>query len=752
MAGKDKLEFDVLANDKASGKFDKIASASKKLGTDLDKAADKGNAALKKLSSGAKKAGDDLGKIGDKGKEGLGKLAEGLKAGPLAMVGLGVGLGAAVMSGFTDAMEAQDAGAVLTAQLGASDQESAKLGKIAGDMYKNAFGESVTEVNAVMKTVFQSGLAAVGDAEDEIKGVTTQVMNYSKITGEEALPVTRAISQMLKTGLAKNATEAFDLLTRGTQKGLDKSEDLLDTVNEYGTQFRKVGLTGQQAFGLISQAIQAGARDSDIAADAIKEFSIRAVDGSELTKASFKGIGLDAEKMAKTISEGGPKAAAALGLTLDKLRQVKDPTAQAALAVGLFGTQAEDLGAALYAMNLGTATKEFGEVAGAAERAGDVINDTASNKLATIGRTIKTEISDAIGKYALPKLEQFADWFNGPGKMVMVGWAIEGAQAMIGFADKTLGALQSVIPALAKVGAVSLLAAAGVVALTNPMQAKAFIEQAKSMDDWGQAAEENIGNARESLAGWDATLAKAKTKVEITATIEDLEQKIAKAHTELRNPGLTKERRAILNADIAKLTRAKDEALRKLGDPALIKTRTAQLDADKRGLDSKLAKARAALADPKLTATKRARLEADIAQLLRQKANAQAAINSLTGKTVAIRINTYKSMIETHTIVQPKGIFREKGGDVTKGQAYIVGEKRAELFVPDEDGTILPSVPPAGGARPYGGGGGGYSGGSVYVEFGSDGSELGNLLLALVSRTAKARGGDAKILKAAGIG
>lgn len=751
MAGKDKLEFDVLANDKASGKFDKIASASKRLGSDLDKASDKGNAALKKLSTGAQKAGDDLAKIGDKGKEGLGKLSEGLKAGPLAMVGLGVGLGAAVMSGFTDAMEAQDAGALLTAQLGASDEESAKLGKVAGDMYKNAFGESVTEVNQVMKTVFQSGLATVKDSEDAIKGVTTQVMNYSKLTGEEALPVTRAISQMLKTGLAKNATEAFDLLTRGTQKGLDKSEDLLDTVNEYGTQFRKVGLTGQQAFGLISQAIQAGARDSDIAADAIKEFSIRAVDGSELTKESFKGIGLDAEKMSRTISEGGPKAAAALGLTLEKLRAVKDPTKQAALAVGLFGTQAEDLGAALYAMDLKTASKDFGDVAGAAERAGDVINDTASNKLATIGRTIKTEISDAIGKYALPKLEQFADWFNGPGKMVMVTWAIEGAQAMIGFADKSLGALEAVIPTLAKVGAAGLLAAAGIVAMTNPMQAKAFIEQAKGMDDWGQAAKENIGGARESLANWDATLARAKTKVEITATIEDLEQKLTKAHAELRNPGLTKERRAELTANIARLTRAKDEALRKLGDPALIRTRTAQLEADKRGLDSKIAAAKTALASKSLTATKRAKLEAEIGQLLRQKAQAQAAINSLTGKTVAIRVNTYRNLIETTTIVQPKGVFREKGGPVLKGNAYVVGEKRAELFVPKEDGMILPEVPPAGSPRPYGGGMGG-GGGTVTVVFGSDGSELGNLLLALVSRTAKARGGDAKILKAAGIG
>lgn len=36
---------------------------------------------------------------------------------------------------------------------------------------------------------------------------------------------------------------------------------------------------------------------------------------------------------------------------------------------------------------------------------------------------------------------------------------------------------------------------------------------------------------------------------------------------------------------------------------------------------------------------------------------------------------------------------RARGGPVNKGEAYIVGEERAELFVPDSNGTILPSVP-----------------------------------------------------------
>lgn len=39
------------------------------------------------------------------------------------------------------------------------------------------------------------------------------------------------------------------------------------------------------------------------------------------------------------------------------------------------------------------------------------------------------------------------------------------------------------------------------------------------------------------------------------------------------------------------------------------------------------------------------------------------------------------------------GLFRENGGPVKKGQPYIVGEKRPEVFVPDQNGTILPRVP-----------------------------------------------------------
>lgn len=39
------------------------------------------------------------------------------------------------------------------------------------------------------------------------------------------------------------------------------------------------------------------------------------------------------------------------------------------------------------------------------------------------------------------------------------------------------------------------------------------------------------------------------------------------------------------------------------------------------------------------------------------------------------------------------GGFRERGGNVSSGQAYVVGEKRPELFVPNQNGVIIPRIP-----------------------------------------------------------
>jgi hypothetical protein len=343
----------------------------------------------------AKAEMDSIGKsaktAGDKVKASLGNLAGAAKAGA---VGAGLAAGAMLVGGIGQALEQGKLNAKLGTQLGLTKDEAAKVGKLSGQVYADGFGEDIGQVNEAVKGVYQQ----IGKGSAEWTKQTTQdVLTVANAFDQDLGGTTAAVGQLMKTGLAKNAQEALDIMTVGFQSGADKAGDLLDTFTEYGTQFRKLGIDGKQATGLLSQGLQAGARDADTVADAIKEFSIRAIDGSKATGEGFKGLGLSAKQMASDIAAGGPKANAALDTTLDRLRAVKDPVERAQLAVQLFGTKAEDLGDALYSLDPSSAVSAIGQVEGAAKRAGDTMQDTASAKVERLKRSFSQGFTEAVG-------------------------------------------------------------------------------------------------------------------------------------------------------------------------------------------------------------------------------------------------------------------------------------------------------------------------------------------------------------------
>jgi hypothetical protein len=100
-----------------------------------------------------------------------------------------------------------------------------------------------------------------------------------------------------------------------------------------------------------------------------------------------------------------------------------------------------------------------------------------------------------------------------------------------------------------------------------------------------------------------------------------------------------------------------------------------------------------------------------------RKAETADVIANETAKAPALQTNAASASVSSFGLAAVMGIaallavmaafggFRESGGDVRAGRAYVVGEKRPEVFVPDENGTIIPSldnvpVPAAARARP----------------------------------------------------
>jgi uncharacterized membrane-anchored protein YhcB (DUF1043 family) len=591
----------------------------------LGSAAKQGEAHLSKFQKAT-------GKLGEFGKKAASLIGGGLIAGAAALAAAGIGLGAVIAGNVGKALEQGAIKAKLAAQLGAAGPDAARLGKLAGKLYVDGYGESMGDTADMIKASFNQGLVSLKDTDEKIRDVVGSVSTYVTLTGEDAVAATRAVAQMLKTGLAKDGKEALDILTAATQKGVDKSGDLLDTVNEYSTQFRKLGLDGKDALGLINQMLQGGARDADTAADAIKEISIRAVDGSKDTIDAYESLGLNVAATTKAFGEGGESARKAFGKVLDGLNGITDPVERNRVGVELFGTKWEDLGAAIGKADLATAAGSLGDTAGAIDKANAALSNTPQAKLEKVWKQISQTVVDAIGKYIVPSLEKFADWFAGPGQYVAADWALTAAQALTSLAAWTSQILGQIIGTTIDFG----------LRMTDIFEKTIGKLPGHNKDDYEEAKKQIESYRAEVEKGFGAA----------TGTLDQW------------------------NADIANM---KDEV---------------KLKADKADLDAKLKAAKKQLEDKSLTATKKAKLTADIAELTARRNEAQRQIDALHGKTVNVTLNTYKNLIETN-IPGGSGVRvdgkRAAGGPVLAGRTYLVGENGPETVTMGANGNVTPN-------------------------------------------------------------
>lgn len=313
-----------------------------------------------------------------------------------AAAGIGAGAAAGLGVGLVQGLDLEAATDKMSAQLAVGPEKAAQLSKVAADVYEDAWGDSADTVAQAVSGVYRN-IGDVSGVKGGIKGVTTQVLALAQTYDQDLGGVTAAVGQMMKTGLAKNADEALDIIAVGMSKGVNKADDFLDTLNEYGTQFRDLGLNGAQATGILRQGLKAGARDADVVADAMKELNIRVKDGTAAE--GLKKLGLNADQMADAFATGGPEATAALQKITDRLRGIKDPSDRARMAQALLGTQSEDLSKALYAINPSTATKGLGELSGAAEKMTKTVGDNPKAALEKFKRAATTELGEIAGKF-----------------------------------------------------------------------------------------------------------------------------------------------------------------------------------------------------------------------------------------------------------------------------------------------------------------------------------------------------------------
>lgn len=353
-----------------------------------------------KVAPAAEKAGQDAGDLlGDKLK--------------LGIAGAGVAIGA----GFLSALENAALGDKLAAQLGLTADQSAVAGGVAGELYANAYGDSLGTVNDAVGTVMTSIDGMRGASADDLQAVTANALDFAKAMDVDVASAAQSAGILVKTGLADSAQDAFDLLTVTAQEaGPQMVEPIMEAANEYGVNFAAMGFSGEQAMALLVDASRGGEIALDKAGDAVKEFGIRATDLSDTgAQQALQAIGLNGEDMANRLLAGGATAQDAFAQIVGGLQGIDDPAEQARQAVALFGTPLEDIGKDQIPAFLDSMSMAGGElegVSGAADRMGATLNDNASTNLTSFTRALQQGFVDLLGGQVIPKVETAVTWLR----------------------------------------------------------------------------------------------------------------------------------------------------------------------------------------------------------------------------------------------------------------------------------------------------------------------------------------------------
>ena len=324
------------------------------------------------------------------------------------LAGLGVAAGTgAIIGNVNDMSKAMNQ---FQSKTGTNVKEMQQYSDAMKEVYNNGMGDSwgdVADSFAVVKT-------NMGLAGDELKNTANNALLLRDTFDFDVNESTRAASMMMKQfGLTSD--EAYNLIVQGAQKGLDKNGDMLDTINEYSVHFKQLGFDAEDMFNMLANGTADGTFSVDKLGDSIKEFGIRVIDGSDTTKAGFAEIELNADTMAKKFSLGGESAREAFNQTVKGLQEMKDPIAQNAAGVNLFGTMWEDLGKeGIFALS--DVNGEISNTSTALENINNIKYDDAGSALVSLGRTVNTALAGAVGdavNSARGYINDFMAGFNG---------------------------------------------------------------------------------------------------------------------------------------------------------------------------------------------------------------------------------------------------------------------------------------------------------------------------------------------------
>lgn len=284
------------------------------------------------------------------------------------------------------------------------------------EIYKNNFGESLTDVAEKMTKVKE-----VTKEVDptQLKKLTENAITLEDTFGMDMTETLRGVNSLM-SHFGLSADEAFDLMASGAQQGLNYTDELGDNVSEYAGKFAEAGYTADEYFQLLKNGSEGGAYNLDKVNDAINEVTTRLGDGTiadtmtqidEKTSEVKDGTGLWSKKTEELFAKwqtGGATQKDVVASIVADIQSAKSEQEKMNLAALAFGTMAED-GGTQFIQSISSVGDSFSDTKGKMDEVAQVRYDDVGSSLEGLGRTLKQEIIQPIVTDAIPKVTEIIE-------------------------------------------------------------------------------------------------------------------------------------------------------------------------------------------------------------------------------------------------------------------------------------------------------------------------------------------------------
>lgn len=320
-------------------------------------------------------------------------------------IGVAVGtIGGSAVAAITSANSEKKALNSLQAQTGLAKDELLKYKSVINDIYKDNFGESQEEIADTLAKIKQvTSETDPSKLKEMAENLYTLQDTFDGFDINETL---RGINGLV-TNMGLSAEDAFDLIVKGAQNGLNYSGELADNLAEYSQIWGQAGFSAEQTFSILENGTKNGAYNLDKVNDFVKEFTISLSDGR--IEENIGSFSEDTATLFNKWKDGKATAADVFYSVIKDLKNAKTDQEALTTASNVWSSLGED-NALKVITSLGDVNDSYKDVEDSMQKVKDIKYDDVESDWENIGRVVQTDLIQPIGKELYPVAKEAIKW------------------------------------------------------------------------------------------------------------------------------------------------------------------------------------------------------------------------------------------------------------------------------------------------------------------------------------------------------